>query len=239
MLGAFWASLGSGWPKAAEAPALGQTIEPTSAEEIWAGNKLEFQVESGMPIRLRGISSSGDRGLQVENGWFVFNWKRPGDEEPYPRFETLLPECDRLYREFGSFVSRHLGNLVQPNLWEVSYVNAIPRGTVWNNVGEWSEILPGLIGAKRETEAGPIQTIRARWVFDLGERRGRLQVHLDHALASSRSEIMLLKLIARGPVPEAHRADPRPCLEFGRDRIVRSFKDITSSKAHEYWRLRP
>lgn len=234
-LGAFWALLGDGWPTLIEVPPLGQAAEPTDRDDLWPGGGLEVPAApSPALLRLRASNAAGDRGLQLENGWFVLNWRKT--EAVYPRYDALRQQFDELFGRFQTFLARQGLGVLRPNLFEVSYINAIPKTPLWQDVTSWTDVLPGLLGPVRRTSAGSLQTVRGRWVFDLEENRGRLQVHLDHGRNDAEGEIVLLRLMARGPVSDSP-ASWGNGLDLGHEAVVRSFKELTSPAAHQHWRL--
>ena len=58
-----------------------------------------------------------------------------------------FPPRVRLITRFSRFVSsRKLGTL-RPNLWEVTYIDHIPHGTVWNSLADLPRVFPGLFGS--------------------------------------------------------------------------------------------
>jgi len=233
-LGVFWASMGSEWPIIAEGPTLGQTAEPTAFDDVWTAPGPRFPISSATPLRLRGFNSTRDRGFQVENGWLVLNWRKGAGS--YPRYAHLRPEFARLFERFVAFIAEQGLGEVRPNLFEIGYINAIPKDGLWTDVGGWHGVLPGLVGSSARTSMGSLQTMNGRWVFDLGQHRGRLHVNLSHAKDDHGGEVLLLRMTARGPVQVPGLAGWSSGLDLGHEAIVRSFSDLTSLKAHELWR---
>lgn len=230
-LGLFWGRLGEGWRQAGEADAVGQVL----TEEQMPGARLgEAMIVHGRARRLRFLDASRSRMLQVENGWFVHNWRRTAEAEPYPRFAVLLPEFLGLLAKWRQFLAeQQLGGPVA-NLWEVSYVNAIEKGSMWQTPNDWANLLPALLAAPRLGTFGMPTTGALRWQFDLPGSAGYLEVTLDHVLESGRgSEALRVMQTARGRISDSSAIEAG--LRAGRDAIVRTFEAMSSEAAQRHW----
>lgn len=229
-LGLFWSKLGTAWRQAGEGDAVGQIL----TEEQFPGARLgEAMVVHGRARRLRFEHESRTRTLQIENGWLVFNWRRSSEPEPYPRFSTLLPEFLELLARWRAFLAdQELGD-VAGNLWEVSYVNAIERGGVWDTPGDWAKFLPGLLAAPKLGQLGSPSTGALRWRFSTGPS-SYLEISLDHVLQPSGSgEALRMMQLARGRLDDT--SDVEAGLRAGHGVIVRTFADMSSEAAQRHW----
>lgn len=232
-LGLFWASIRDQWPTSEEASSLGQTWEPRSAEDMWSPAPAGFPWLGPSLVRMRLVNAARDRGLQIENGWFVLNWTK--ESRPYARYATLREEFFAAFSAFGLFVEQQRLGKITPTLFEVNYFNAIPRGPLWNTPADWCAVVPGLLGSASATWAGPLTSTRGYWLFDLPEQQGRLHVHVEHARGGDGVEVMLMRLIARGPIDSARDGDALRGLDLGHNAVVHSFVSLTSPKAQLHW----
>lgn len=232
-LGGFWSSLEGEWDALLDAPALGQTQEPAGSDVLWMPPGLQFEPTPEPNLRIRAQDKSRQHMLQLENGWLVLNWRRPSDAAQYPSFAQIKPKFDEQRRRLESFLASAGLGIVRPNLWELSYINMIPRGILWNEVHEWPRIFPRLLGGCDVLEGGSLQSVGGKWLLRLPEGRGRLQVILEHGKAWSpkEQEMLVLKLVARGTV----RPDAPDSLDQGYDSghraIVQTFADLLSDEA--------
>ena len=101
--------------------------------------------------------------IQIQNGRLHFNWLGQGGAE-YPRYETVSNEFFSHLNRFKQFLAGlDLGGF-KPNQWEITYVNHIPKETVWNNPSEWSFFrLLGNIGDS--TDITEIESFAGEWHF--------------------------------------------------------------------------
>lgn len=178
--------------------------------------------------------------LQVENGWIVYNWRQSADTQAYPRFEKVKAEFDRQRLAFEQFLRSNGLEAPNPNLWEVSYVNLVPKGELWTSPNEWSELLPGLLGRARPSGADGLLNGDAHWVFSVGGGKGQLLVQVELGAMSGRveREVLMLKLIARGQVSSGSYDELESGFQLGHESIVRTFRDLAGKRALKYWGLR-
>ncbi len=234
-LGAFWQTLGLDWPNVVDAPPLEQQFEQFGDERTWGPLGLQLKLTSEPASRLQIRNKSNDRMIQVQNGRFHLNWLGQAGGE-YPRYNNVRPEYDKLFSRFCAFVkNQSLGDL-RLNQWEVTYVNHIPKGTLWNAPSDVPSV--SLLFASPPPlpmVAGP-ESLSGAWHFEITPKKGRLHVEIRHGRRTTPDdkEILIITLTARGSLSPA---DPRydVGLDAGHEAIVRSFKALTTEKAHQIW----
>lgn len=231
-LGRFWATLPE-WPWCGETAAIGQASESFGDDALWSPRHLRLVARPEVRLQIR--NAAGDRLLQIENGWFTLNWKRSDDASPYPRYGKLKSEFDALWNRFGDFLLAARLDAAIPSLWEVTYVNHIPKGPLWKVPDEWSRVIPGLSGTMPSLPGCRPESASGVWVFELGERAGRLRVWFEHAKSGQAEELLVLKLSGRGPVQGNEPQSLQSGLELGRSAVVRMFTALTSEAAHRHW----
>ncbi len=240
-LGAFWKTLNQNeWPKVADAPPLESQVERFSEQMEWGRMAFQFKLAQDMPNRLQVSNKDGDRMIQVQNGRLHFNWlgKAGG---PYPHYGPVRDGFDWLLGQFSDYIAREkLGDL-RPNQWEVTYLNHIPKGTVWKTVADWHFFSP-LGAVPSVSELIEAESFGGEWHYIIPEKRGRLHVRWQHSQRQEPKleEIIVLNLTARGPVEDekAGLTAALTGLDLGHDVIVRSFKDFMSKDASDYWGLK-
>ena len=236
-LGVFWKELGQSWPNVDDAPPLEPQFERFTDESLWADVGFKLKLTNAPHCRVQIKNVSGNRMLQIQNGKLVFNWIGL-DGKPYPRYEAIRAEAVEMARMWESFVAReHLGEFT-PNQWEVTYLNHIPKGTVWNTPEEWTFFKP--FGAVSDVETGAkLESYSGQWHFALTDMRGRLHATWQHAKTADSKEVLVLNLTARGPVTktEDRLNAVFSGLDFGRESIVKFFRSMMTTRANTYWGL--
>jgi uncharacterized protein (TIGR04255 family) len=229
-LGLFWKTLGERWVRAEETEPVGQILFDEWISAQLLGPTL---VRQNSTRRIRLYDSTETRMLQVENGWLVHNWRRRQVADAYPHFENLLPEYQAALKDLASFLQQLGRGSLTPRLWEVCYVNIIPRGNLWKSPSDWADLLPGIAARPALSKVKGLLTGSAELQFPLVEAEGMLQVSIDHVPAGKGESALRLTQLARGPVNDINQL--ATCLQAGRAAIVQTFAEITSKKAHDFW----
>jgi hypothetical protein len=177
--------------------------------------------------------------IQLQNGRLHFNWLGEAGEK-YPRYETVREGFVRVLQQFTEFLAREKIDGFRPNQWEVTYLNHIPKGPVWNTPDEWGFFLP--LGTVPPV-AGVVEreSFTGEWHFVIPGQRGRLHVQWQHAVKPEpeKQELVVLTLTARGPLQQSDDAQAILAgVDLGRATIVRSFKAFMSDAANKYWGLK-
>lgn len=238
-LGLFWARIGGSkvWPHASDVPPIRPEFELFGEEQQWRPlNSFDLGITAVPTARIHLRSENRDRLLQVQNGRLIYNWLGATDRE-YARYEPIRKEFDHYLGEFKQFLAGERLPPIQPNQWEITYTNHLPKGTVWSDVADWQTVFkfhavpPVLVNQCR------LESFGGRWVYEITPRRGRLHMELRHAKNEAGQEVLLFNLTARGPIREGEGA-VATCeagLDLGHQVIVNSFTDLTSDSAREYW----
>lgn len=231
----FWKAHGEEGSHFDLAPALEQQFELFGSQQPWglAGPRLRLTLQPQMRVQLR--NAAGTRMIQAQNGRFHYNWLRgPGEE--YPRFRMIRPEFERQFATFLAFIrAQSLGQLLL-NQWEVTYVNHIPKGALWQTAEEWPRLLPGLIpGGNIPTLS--LESASAQWHYVIKTEVGRLHIEIGHGRGprTGATELLVLKLTARGPLASAD--DMLHGLDLGRRAAGQAFFSLTSDEAHREWEM--
>lgn len=236
-LGAFWQTLGLDWPNVADAPPLEQQFEQFEDERTWGPLGLQLKLTSEPSSRLQIRNKLNDRMIQVQNGRFHLNWLGQAGGE-YPRYRNVRPDFDKLFARFGALVKDYQLGELKLNQWEVTYVNHIPKGSLWHAPSDVAGI--SLLFARPPVlpmVVGP-ESFSGAWHFEITPKRGRLHVEIRHGRRTipDEQEILIVTLTARGPFgPGA--MDYGEGLDIGHEVIVRGFTVLTSEIAHETWGL--
>jgi uncharacterized protein (TIGR04255 family) len=240
-LGAFWKRLGPDWPILTDVPPLTPQFERFGETEAWAEAGLQLKLTQEMAARVQITNADRNRMIQVQNGRLHYNWLgEKGDQ--YPRYQKVRPGFDCALEKFEQFLADERLGTLRPNQWEVTYVNHIPKGTVWNEPQDWQSLFRFPLMPSANAGDLQLESVSGAWHFVIEPRRGRLHAHLQHGRkgGATGEEILVLTLTARGPA--GGKDDEQGLaldegLDCGREAIVKAFAELTSEKAHEYWGL--
>lgn len=231
-LGLFWHNLRSGYPKADDATPVPLTLEIFGEGPDFGVPGIGIGPASG-DSRLRLRSGDGSRMVQIQNGWLLANWmKRPN--AAYPGYTGVLEQFSKAHAEFAEFLVAEGLPPISPDVWEVTYIDHIPRGTVWQNWSDIPKVVPGLLG-NCSSPRGTFQSFGGNWGFGLGKNNGRLAISLQTArtVADPPADVLVVRSTARGPIIGGSLDDS---LNFGRAAVVDTFMAVVSDDAKTYWK---
>lgn len=173
--------------------------------------------------------------LQLQPDRYIFNWcQKKG--EPYPRFETYLPECLSGFKQFVEWADQNELGEVKPNLCEVTYINQLYADNDEKLIDFFGSVFTGL---RWETSDGwlrqPPEIASFNRVFVIEENNGRLYVEASFAVDSDGREFILLKITARVNLSDDTNLEEG--LSLAHLWVVKGFVSLTEERVHkERWK---
>jgi len=224
--GILWERLGrKAYPECKEMPPLPPVVErfnvPSSQIE-----RPTFEELTHPPLpRLFFINASKNHLIQVQQDRLHQNWRRLKSDDKYPRYATLYPKFVESWKLFSSFVNElNLGPL-EPNQYELTYVNHIPRGQGWVNLSDVENVFRDFQCKVRDRFLPEPENLAWRKIYRLPNDSGRLHASLRLAVSRElKDRIMILDLTARGFIP--NKMDS--WFDTAHEWIVRGFADLTA-----------
>lgn len=237
-LGAFWRLLGSDWPHVSEAPAIEPRFEEFGKTRAWGPPTAALKLIEQMDVRVQIRNRDRDRMIQVQNGRLYYNWLG-SQGGSYPEYDKVRPDFDWAWGAFQQFVQESELEELRPNQWEITYVNHIPKGALWDSPAEWHRVSPLLASLRLRESSVTFEEFSGQWHYRIGADEGRLHVSANHGLrkAPVEEELLVLNLTARGPIDNERGLDVGHGLCVGHETIVKAFKELTSEEAHLHWEL--
>lgn len=238
-LGAFWSHIGaSEWPVTSDAPPLPPQFEQFSETDKWEAG-LRIQISSSIQPRLQLSNQLGDKMIQIQNGRLHFNWRKQNDAAGYPKYQSVRDSFKDVFSKFLDFTNGvGLGN-VEPNQWEVTYVNVMPKGGVWQDENDWS-FLKLLSPVPPLLNTSALESFSGEWHFKIPDNVGRVHLHCQHGFNEQLdTDVLRLAFTARGPV---HQDSQRPLVQqvvdgcdVGHDAIRQLFELLFTESAKKHW----
>jgi uncharacterized protein (TIGR04255 family) len=172
--------------------------------------------------------------IQVQDTCFIYNWVGARGVGRYPSYDNLVPGFSRYYQKFSAFVhSADLGT-IKPNQWEITYVNHVEQGQLWQSAQEWQNVIAEFcpLGGGKE----PLENFRGEWHFLLVPGRARLRVSiLPVRILGAAPVVLRIMLTARGLLTSSDDDELMAGFDLGHEAIVRRFADLTTAEAHVAW----
>lgn len=181
-----------------------------------------------------------DRLVQVQNGWFACNWRKAGENDAYPRYETAIrPGFETQLERLEDFVANEGGAPIEYTQCEITYINLIEPGAEWKTHSEMGSIIRALVDVDNTFVGAPDES-RLHQVFTMrdesGETRGRLRIDWQPVFRTSdRVPLVRLGLTARGEPTPNNSSGVLGFLDLAREWVVKGFDAITTDDMHEQW----
>lgn len=237
-LGWFWKRfLGPEWDSATNAAPLADQFERFGDQMRWESlSNLRLMLNDGSATgRIRLTRDQGERMLQVQPTRFLFNWQRR--DNVYPHYDPLKAAFEGHFGEFTAFVTEAGIGPLEPNQWEVTYVDHIVKGELWETADDWHRVIPGLFPPPTTLELSRLEGVGGEWHYEIRPEKGRLHIAAASVRLGENGQFALqLKFTARGPVNK--QMTLAAGLDLGHDAILDAFMKITSPAAHEAWGIR-
>ncbi len=235
LAGWYWKTfLEPSWSVANEVPRLDDAFEVFDDAGRWSAKPQLIVSQAPRPERLHIANPETGRLIQVQDTRFLLNWRIGANDQTYPTYRVLVNEFCAHLDNFRRFVKESGNAPLELNQWEVTYLNHIPKGDLWQSVSDWPQLLPFLKTPGEGARDQFLESFRGEWALTLPNKEGRLHIALQHARTSTApmQEIIFLQLMARGPmITQVIHED----LEKGHCAVVKSFAEITSKEAHKNW----
>jgi len=189
---------------------------------------------SGVPsLRMKLRHPERSLVLQIQPDKLYLTWAR--NSPATPSYSDIRPTLNDLVGRFEVFATDSGLGAVIPNLWEVCYINRVPRGELWREPKDWHRVLPLLFPQQGPNCPGlPFTTYDGTWHFEIEPKRGRIHVQVAKMLVNRESDpVLFLRLTARGEL--AADGSWQAAMDVGHDSCVQLFSEITSAEAKRSW----
>lgn len=187
------------------------------------------------------LNEAGTELIQLQRDRFLHNWRKVTGADEYPRYEKIKGSFEKELQSVAGLLENSEIGVIEPNQWEVTYVNHIPIGELLETFGGLEKLLT--VWEPNYSDSFLSQAEQAqvlvRYVIknNLGNPIGRLHVTAQPAYRTGDDKpIVVLTLTARGRPKESTLESALQGLDIGHEWVVRGFTSITTPQAHIAWR---
>lgn len=242
-LGAFWVTQKDTLPHVRATQPITTTNEVFGGQGQWLPPSLQLALTNEPDCRLQMTSSDDQWMCQVQRNRLVINWRKRSEE--YPRFSATWSRFRAAHQAWQAFLSELEMAPLKPRLWEVTYVNRIPKENLWEKPSDWPNVFPGLWGGSfAAVEGVELRGFQGQWVWESSSPAARLYVEPKpgRTVEEPHQDVLLLSLTARGHLDadsKASEASKNDQIESGmccgHNLIVSTFDRIASDRAKKAW----
>jgi uncharacterized protein (TIGR04255 family) len=199
-----------------------------------------------LPLRAAFSDKSKSQLVQVQQSFFMRNWRRADPGQKYAHYSELKPRFMADWNRFNDFLRSV--NLAFPQVYrsEVIYVNHLVRGEIWTSYNDLAALLKPI--AERASEAvhgrhysflPEAATVNLVAGYNLAELAVSLQIQAQSAIRQPEgTEVVQLTVTAQSK-PDAGSDDGLiDALDRCHDAVILGFDDATTSRAHRFWEKR-
>ncbi len=234
-LGLLWEKYKSEYPACREVAPLAPVIERFDETP-----QVNLQLADVPPLPRIWFIHKNDNGIiQVQRDRFLHNWKKVRPDDEYPRYPQVIELFKNRLSRFESFLSENDLGVIEPQQYEMTYINHIPQGDGWTTLNEIGKVFPdfSLRATGRRFLPEP-EGINWRTSFVLPDDTGRLHMTIRHGkLPGSGHPVLLLDMTVRGIGKDKSFEGMTAWFDIAREWIVRGFADLTGKEVQkDIWR---
>lgn len=233
-LGAFWYTQRDKYPHAKTAPPI-PSVDPDlfGSPGPLLVPSIRIALLNEPEQRVQMTSEDEQWMVQIQENRIVINWRK--HDGSYPRYEAARDRLLATWDCWVRFVQAELKKSCEPRLWEITYVNRVPEGILWQSPSDWPKVFSGLWGG--EFGFDPTSSLIAHqgsWLLEHPAQNpvARLFVEPKMVKAAEGQRSLLVNLTAKGSVTSPEIG---PSLEIGHELIVSTFDRISSDTAKREW----
>ncbi len=236
--GLFWEKIRDEYPVFSAQPPLAQANELFGEKILARDSTITSTLLDVPPLpRCWFLDQPENRLIQLQPDRFIHNWKQVTGTEKYPHYDNIFPEFQKRWENFCDFVSDEGIGQVKINHWEVTYVNLIFQGQGWNDLGDLYKLFPILSNNVLKNYLRSPEKITLNLAYSFPDKLTRLHIDLKTAYRrTDNAPLFRFAFTARGKLDSDKKENLYECLNFGHEKIVLSFTDLTSPEAHKLWK---
>jgi uncharacterized protein (TIGR04255 family) len=239
--GLLWHKFRREYPDHSEQSPLQPVFETFGSAQRSAANRgLQIETLLSPPMsRFWFLEADGRELIQVQQDRFIHNWRKRGDEQLYPRYETIRERFGQEIRTFERFVQEEMLGDLKPNQCEVTYINVIEFADETEPFRALQRVTPlwaGQLSEHSELEFDS-NTIGCRCILRESDRPiGRIHARFVPAhRALDERPVVRLEITARARPTEESLPSAFSLLDRERQEIVRFFAAVTTPEMHQLW----
>lgn len=224
-IGLFWEKLErEEYPELKEVAPIAHTTEHFDQTEK-QDMQVSATISSTPPLpRVFFINKIQNHLIQIQEDRFHQNWRKLEDNDKYPRFVELYPKFTKSWQTFQSFIQELTLGVMEPDQYELTYVNHIPRGQGWDSLSDIEKVFSEIQCRTGKRFLPEAEDLAWRKTYKLPEQTGRLHVSFRLVInKESKEQMMVLNLTARGFGDAMDN-----WFDKAHEWIVRGFADLTS-----------
>jgi uncharacterized protein (TIGR04255 family) len=187
-------------------------------------------------VRLWAQSSDGQRLVQLQPGWFAYNWRQLSPREEWSRWKDRRNEFRTYFDTLSQYLTQEGAGQPKIRQCEVTYINHIFASESWSLHSDFAKIFR--IAPQVELPCDLEQmSLQAQFVLEHdNEPYGRLYAKITPAFGPDGiTPLYVFELTARGAPQGDSIEGAINFLDLGRRAANRTFVALTTETMHQEW----
>ena len=202
--------------------------------------RLKMTKSSGGPsgpgiVRMKVRDAGRTKSIQLQPDKLYFSWNREHPEAvDFAQAKSYFAD---IFDKLSKFAKAANLGPVEPNLWDVTYINQIPSGDLWKEPREWYKVLPRFFPVEDPGATGVrFASYDGTWHFEIEPQLGRLHLNIAKMVRTGgAAPVLYMKLAARGEIKDLGSDEWLAGIERGHLSCTSLFCAITSPAAQAEW----
>ncbi len=191
------------------------------------------------PPRVWFVHKDENELIQVQQDWFIYNWRRRKGEDLYPHYEHVIKRLKECFGKFKGFLQeKDIGPAVIKECM-LTYINHIPIEEDWGSLQYLHNIFVDLRLPSDEERFLPTP-LNIAWVreYPLPDAKGSLVAKLNTGIRRlDNKPVLIFELSARGIGADSSEDALWAWFDLAHEWIVRGFGDLTTHEVqHKLWK---
>jgi uncharacterized protein (TIGR04255 family) len=224
--GAFWDLIREDYPECDDKP------------QVFDAPNAPISVTEWFPLpRVWYLHRARNYLIQLQPNRIWFNWRRLTDAEEYPRFDALAPRFRSTVKQFVDFANNNNIGPVNPMAAELTYVNQVPAGEVWQEYSDVGNFMEDVRWSGGRTLLPKPSGIAWRAEFQIGSDKLSVELKSGEEITGAKRRMFFLEIRASTILPVAGVLDHFDWFNRANHLIVNAFCELTTKKAqNDYWK---
>lgn len=220
---------------------IGEMLAPVVDVSLAIRGELNFEA---LPLRAAFSDKLRSQLVQVQQSFFLRNWRRVQKEQAYAHYAEMKPIFMSDWQRFKLFLEKV--GLKSPEVYrsEVIYVNHLVRGEIWNSYNDLAALLKPI--AQRASNVADhgrqysflpeAATVNLMAGYNLAELNVNLKIQAQSVIKQPEgTEVVQLSVSAHSKPDSGNAEDLANALDRCHAAVILGFDDVTTSKAHQIW----
>ncbi len=223
-LGILWQKIRHDFPKTEDQ----NLIAPISQDDIGKIDKPPLP-------RVWFIHRNDNELVQVQRNRFHYNWREREEGDVYPGYEKVINNFISYLTLFQEFlIEENLGNLTIKD-YELTYIDLIPQGHGWENLGDLEIVFPNLLSfSRQDIFSTNVKVINWQTILDLPDGLGELSIAIRSAQRKTDNQRLIhieTKALSKGQSQSI-----RTWFDAAHSNITEAFSNLVSPEIQEkFW----